>query len=84
MRHAQHAPARFARRACSTASAARTRREHGSVASRELLHLLLHDQRFAWLRSALVHDREHRRRVDADEPIAPRARVTAFRDAIGF
>ena len=25
--------------------------EHGLVASRELLHLLLHDQRFAWLRS---------------------------------
>jgi hypothetical protein len=55
--------------------------EHGSVASRELLHLLLHDQRFAWLRSLSSMIANIDAVVDADEPIAPESARAAFREA---
>ena len=44
--------------------------QHGPVGSRELLHLLLHDQRFAWLRSLSTLMAHIDELVDADEPIA--------------
>ena len=52
--------------------------EHGSVASRELLHLLLHDRRFAWLRSLSSMIANIDAVVDADEPIAPESARAAF------
>lgn len=55
--------------------------EHGSVASRELLHLLLHDQRFAWLRSLSSMIANIDAVVDADEPIPSERARAAFRDA---
>jgi hypothetical protein len=55
--------------------------EHGSVASRELLHLLLHDRRFAWLRSLSSMIANIDAVVDADEPIAPESARAAFREA---
>jgi hypothetical protein len=44
---------------------------HGSVASRELLHLLLHDEQFSWLRSLSSMIAKIDEVVDADEPIPP-------------
>jgi hypothetical protein len=55
--------------------------EYGYVASRELLHLLLHDQRFAWLRSLSSMIANIDAVVDADEPIPPESARAAFRDA---
>ena len=54
--------------------------EHGSVASRELLHLLLHDQRFAWLRSLSSMIAKIDEVVDADEPIPPDSLRSACRE----
>ena len=42
---------------------------HGAVGSRELLHLLLHDQHFAWLRSLSTLMARIDELVDAEEPI---------------
>lgn len=44
---------------------------HGAVSSGDLLRLLLHDERFAWLRplSTLIAGMDEL--IDAEEPIAP-------------
>jgi len=44
---------------------------HGTVASRELLHLLLYDEQFSWLRSLSTMIAKIDEVVDADEPIPP-------------
>ena len=54
---------------------------HGSVASRELLHLLLHDEQFSWLRSLSSMIANIDAIVDADEPITPESVRGAFREA---
>ena len=54
---------------------------HGSVASRELLHLLLHDEQFSWLRSLSSMIANIDAIVDADEPILPESVRGAFRAA---
>jgi len=53
---------------------------HGSVASRELLHLLLHDEQFSWLRSLSSMIANIDAIVDADE-ILPESVRGAFRAA---
>ena len=54
---------------------------HGSVASRELLHLLLHDEQFSWLRSLSSMIAKIDEVVDADEPLPPDSMQRAFREA---
>jgi len=54
---------------------------HGSIASRELLHLLLHDARFSWLRSLSSMIAKIDEVVDADEPLPPQSLQSAFREA---
>lgn len=54
---------------------------HGFVASRELLHLLLHDERFSWLRSLSSMIAKIDEVVDADEPLPPESLQSAFREA---
>jgi len=54
---------------------------HGSVASRELLHLLLHDEHFSWLRSLSAMIANIDELVDADDPIPPESVRAAFREA---
>jgi hypothetical protein len=54
---------------------------HGAVASRELLHLLLHDAHFSWLRSLSSMIAKIDEVVDADEPIPPDGLRSAFREA---
>src|SRR5437867_13005281 len=54
---------------------------HGSVASRQLLHLLLHDEQFSWLRSLSSMIAKIDEVVDADEPIPPESVRGAFREA---
>jgi hypothetical protein len=54
---------------------------HGSVASRELLHLLLHDAQFSWLRSLSSMIAKIDEVVDADEPLPPQSVQSAFREA---
>jgi hypothetical protein len=54
---------------------------HGSVASRELLHLLLHDEHFSWLRSLSSMIAKIDDVVDADEPLPPESLQSAFREA---
>jgi hypothetical protein len=54
---------------------------HGSVASRELLHLLLHDEHFSWLRSLSSMIAKIDEVVDADEPLPPQSVQSAFREA---
>ena len=54
---------------------------HGLVASRELLHLLLHDESFAWLRSLSSMIAKIDEVVDADEPLPPDSMQAAFREA---
>ena len=60
---------------------------HGSDASRELLHLLLHDEHFSWLRSLSSMIAKIDEVVDAHEPLPPdgvsdrRRRYTAATDA---
>jgi hypothetical protein len=54
---------------------------HGSIASRELLHLLLHDARFSWLRSLSSMIAKIDEVVDADEPLPPQSVQSAFREA---
>ncbi len=54
---------------------------HGSVASRELLHLLLHDEHFSWLRSLSSMIAKIDEVVDADEPLPPESLQSAFREA---
>lgn len=54
---------------------------HGSVASRELLHLLLHDEHFSWLRSLSAMIANIDEMVDADDPISPESVRGAFREA---
>lgn len=43
---------------------------HGSVGAHELLHLLLHDAAFAWLRSLSMLMARIDEVVDADEPVS--------------
>jgi len=54
---------------------------HGSIASRELLHLLLHDAQFSWLRSLSSMIAKIDEVVDADEPLPPQSVQSAFREA---
>jgi hypothetical protein len=54
---------------------------HGSVASRELLHLLLHDEQFSWLRSLSSMIAKIDEVVDADEPLPPESMQRACREA---
>jgi len=54
---------------------------HGAIPSRELLHLALHDEQFAWLRSLSTMIAHIDEAVDADEPIAPEGVQNAFREA---
>jgi hypothetical protein len=54
---------------------------HGSVASRELLQLLLHDEQFSWLRSLSSMIAKIDDVVDAQEPIPPGSLRSAFREA---
>jgi hypothetical protein len=54
---------------------------HGSVASRELLQLLLHDEQFSWLRSLSSMIAKIDDVVDAQEPIPPGGLRSAFREA---
>ena len=54
---------------------------HGSVASRDLLHLLLHDQQFSWLRSLSSMIAKIDEVIDADEPLPPQSVQSAFREA---
>jgi len=54
---------------------------HGSVASRELLHLVLHDEHFSWLRSLSSMIAKIDEVVDADEPLPPESLQSAFREA---
>ncbi len=54
---------------------------HGSVASRELLQLLLHDEQFSWLRSLSSMIAKIDEVVDAQEPIPPGGLRSAFREA---
>ena len=53
---------------------------HGSVASRQLLHLLLHDEQFSWLRSLSAMIAKIDEVVDADEPLPPQSVQSAFRE----
>ena len=53
---------------------------HGTVASRELLHLLLHDEQFSWLRSLSMMIAKIDEVVDADEPIPPDGLRSALRE----
>jgi len=54
---------------------------HGAVASRELLHLLLHDEHFSWLRSLSTMIANIDEIADADDPIPPESVRGAFREA---
>jgi hypothetical protein len=54
---------------------------YGSVASRELLHLLLHDAQFSWLRSLSSMIAKIDEVVDADDPLPPESLQSAFREA---
>ena len=54
---------------------------HGSVASRELLQLLLHDEQFSWLRSLSSMIAKIDDVVDAQEPIPPGGLRSALREA---
>jgi len=53
---------------------------HGAVPSRELLHLALHDEQFAWLRSLSVMIAHIDEVVDADEPIVLEGVQNVFRE----
>jgi len=54
---------------------------HGSVASRELLNLLLYDEGFSWLRSLSSMIAKIDEVVDADEPLPPESLRRAFNEA---
>ncbi len=54
---------------------------HGSVASRELLRLLLYDEHFSWLRALSSMIAKIDEVVDADEPLPPESMRRAFREA---
>ena len=54
---------------------------HGSVASRELLRLVLHDTQFSWLRSLSTMIANLDAIVDADEPIPPESARSVYREA---
>jgi hypothetical protein len=53
---------------------------HGSVASRELLHLVLYDAQFSWLRSLSAMIANLDAIVDADEPISPESIRSVYRE----
>jgi len=53
---------------------------HGAVPSRELLHLALHDEQFAWLRSLSAMIAHIDEVVDADEPIVLEGVQNVFRE----
>ena len=53
---------------------------HGSVASRELLQLLLHDEQFSWLRSLSSMIAKIDEVVDAEKPIPPDGLKSAYRE----
>ena len=50
------------------------------MASRQLLHLLLHDEQFSWLRSLSAMIAKIDEVVDADEPLPPQSVQSAFRE----
>jgi hypothetical protein len=54
---------------------------HGAIPSRELLHLALHDEQFAWLRSLSTMIAHIDEIVDADEPIVPEGVQNVLREA---
>lgn len=54
---------------------------YGAVASRELLHLLLNDEHFSWLRSLSSMIAKIDEVVDADEPLPPESLQRAFGEA---
>ena len=54
---------------------------HGAIPSRELLHLALHDEQFAWLRSLSTMIAHIDEVVDADEPIVLEGVQNVFREA---
>ena len=54
---------------------------HGAIPSRELLHLALHDEQFAWLRSLSTMIAHIDEVVDADELILPEGVQNVFREA---
>jgi hypothetical protein len=53
---------------------------HGSVASRELLHLVLYDAQFSWLRSLSGMIASLDELVDAEDPITPESVRIVFRE----
>ena len=53
---------------------------HGSVGSHELLRLLLHDDRFAWLRALSTMLAQIDAAVDADDPLTPGDAQRALRE----
>jgi len=53
---------------------------HGAIPSRELLHLALHDEQFAWLRSLSTMIAHIDEIVDADEPIVLEGVQNVFRE----
>jgi hypothetical protein len=53
---------------------------HGTVASHQLLQLLLHDEQFSWLRSLSTVMAQIDAAVDADDPITPDDAQRAFRE----
>ena len=53
---------------------------HGTVASRELLQLLLHDEQFSWLRSLSSMIAKIDEVVDSEEPIPPDSFKSAYRE----
>ena len=57
---------------------------HGSVASRELLHLVLYDEQFSWLRLLSTMIANLDALVDADEPVMPESVRIAFREVYGL
>lgn len=54
---------------------------HGSIPSRQLLHLVLHDEQFAWLRSLSTMIARIDDIVDTDELISSESVQNAFREA---
>jgi hypothetical protein len=54
---------------------------HGAVPSLQLLHLVLHDEQFTWLRSLSAMIANLDALVDADEPISPESVRSVFREA---
>jgi len=58
--------------------------EHGRVAPRELLHLLLHDDQFLWLRSLSTLMAQIDAVVDAEDPVAEQDAQRLLRETYGL